>query len=140
MAQHFVVTDLHQQVETVHFGHQGVADDQVAGLLFEDGEGFGAVFRRKDAVGVLEILDQKLSQVGSVLHDHDVEGFRLRLPAFRVIGRFGGVYPPPSQTWRLGLLIGSPAHFVEEVHRLDRKFHAALVAYGLAHGVEVARS
>ena len=60
------------------------------------------------------------------------------MPAFRVIGRFGGVYPPPSQTWRLGLLIGSPAHFVEEVHRLDRKFHAALVAYGLAHGVEVA--
>ena len=32
-----------------------------------DGEGFGAVFRRKDAVGVLEILDQKLSQVGSCL-------------------------------------------------------------------------
>lgn len=138
VAQHFVVADLHQQVETVHFGHQGVADDQVARLFFEDGEGFGAVFRRKDAVGVLEILDQKLSQVGSVLHDHDVEGLRLRLPVFRAIGWFGGVYPPPSQTWRLGLLIGSPAHFVEEVHRLDRKFHAALVAYGLAHGVEVA--
>ena len=101
MAQHFVVTDLHQQVETVHFGHQGVADDQVAGLFFEDGEGFGAVFRRKDAVGVLEILDQKLSQVGSVLHDHDVEGLRLRLPVFRAIGRFfgwfGGAYPPPRR-------------------------------------------
>ena len=97
MAQHFVVTDLHQQIETVHFGHQGIADDQVARLFFEDGEGLGAVFRRKDIIDVLEILDQELPQVGSVLYDHDVE--RLR---FRVIGWFfswfgDADFPPPCR-------------------------------------------